>query len=91
MQSNIIDFPKSKQPDATGVLQEVARSLVASFSAASAAALSSSIDDLAKAVDKVAILVEAMPQGEARVEAAVNLETIRSQLSAARTLNERVR
>ena len=58
MQSNIIDFPKSKQPDATGVLQEAARSLVANFSAASAAALSSSIDHLAKAVDKVAILVD---------------------------------
>lgn len=49
------------------------------------------IDDLTRAVEKVAILVEAMPQGEARLQAEADLETLRGQLVTARTLSEQVR
>jgi hypothetical protein len=90
MTSKVIVFPKSPPPGGPAALQDVAAALVANFSAVSAAKLLEGIDDLARAVDKVAILVAAMPTGEARLKAEANLETIRNQLVIARTLSEQV-
>lgn len=90
--SNIIEFPRPvppAAPETTRALEDLARSLVADFAASSAAALQTSLDDLAKAIDKVAILVAAMPEGEARSQAEANLVTLRSQLLAACSLNDR--
>jgi uncharacterized membrane protein len=91
MSSKVITFPKSPTPRGPADLKELTAAFVASFSTTSAAMLLEGIDDLARAVDKVAAIVEAMPLGEARAHAEADLETLRAQLAMARALSERIR
>jgi hypothetical protein len=89
--SKVIVFPKNLPPPGPADLRSLTAAFAANFSTASAAMLLEGVDDLTRAVDKVAILVEAMPAGEARLQAEADLETIRGQLVTARTLSEQVK
>jgi hypothetical protein len=91
MSSKVITFPKNVSPRGPDDLQKLTAAFVDNFSTASAAVLLEGIDNLARAVDKVAVLVEAMPLGEARAHAEADLETLRGQLATARTLSEQIR
>ena len=91
MPSNVVTFPKSATPQKPADLQKLTAAFVASFSTASAAALLEGIDDLARAVEKVGILVQAMPEGAARTDAEADLETLRVQLATARSMSEKIR
>jgi hypothetical protein len=91
MSSKVIAFPKSAAPQGPADLQNLTAAFVASFSTTSATMLLEGIDDLARAVDKVATIVEAMPLGEAREHAEADLETLRVQLATARSMSEKIR
>jgi hypothetical protein len=90
MASNIVDFPKDAALRAPADLRELTDAFVARFSASSAATLLKGIDDLALAVDKLAALVQAMPQGDARRHAEADLEALRAQIATARALSARI-
>ncbi len=91
MSSKVISFPKAVPSRGPDDLQKLTTAFVASFSTASAAMLLEGIDDLARTVDKVGILVQAMPEGAARTDAEADLETLRVQLATARSLSEEIR
>ncbi len=91
MSSKVITFPKNVSPRGPDDLQKLTAAFVDNFSTASAAMLLQGVNDLERAVDKVAVIVEAMPTGEARAHAEANLRTLRAQLATARGLSEQIR
>ena len=89
--TNVVPFPGVRaaiQP------LPVAKSAVAAIASSSAtlcsALLLQGVGDLENAVDKVARMVMAMPEGEARHRAEDELMFIRAQLETARTMSREV-
>jgi hypothetical protein len=90
--SKVIAFPRTKTPKSrpAPAANDPVAAFVAGYSAIGSALLLEGVDKLEDAVVKLAKLVKAMPDGEARDRAEEQLRHIHGQLEVARTMSKKV-